>query len=123
MNPDWQKEQDKEFEKREFSEPFKDLMAEMKPVARGIIVNEFDSILDYIHHREALLIERVVGEVHKLVQDKIVGGGYDFYCEDDGECFGECTRSKDIARKEILTALQDLLASKDNKKTPPVKEG
>lgn len=52
MNPDWTTEQDKEFERD------MDNSGLLLPVQKEIVLN-------YIHHREALLIERVVGEMKK----------------------------------------------------------
>lgn len=94
MNQDWTTEQDKEFDPNALSD--------------GMDV-DWVKVLDYIHHREALLIERV----EKLLPP-----------EDDG--ISEETRlphytdfNKGVVvgwndyRQRVFTALQDLLASKE----------
>lgn len=93
MNQDWTTEQDKEFD-----EKFPILKDE-----EGYRRDKFVRI--YIHNREALLLERVVGEVQEILGDGMItilqNHKHDRVAADIGEEFLPLFRS-----------LQDLLASK-----------
>lgn len=90
MNQDWTKEQDKEFEERFRKSQYRD---------------DFDELKDYIHTREALLIERVARTIAKefLPVEKSVHQANSRTWKAGYE----------TCREEINVALQDLLASKE----------
>lgn len=85
MNPDWTTEQDKEFEEEFDSNGF---------LGTGITPTE--AVLVYIHHREALLIERVVGEITE-------------YCADERDKLGDFNTLNDEYKEGYYMAMNTIM--------------